>query len=91
MQMILIRQKRFHQKLSVMGYDSNLLLEKDIRELEFSSSLIHFFELNKLNTLKELMKCRMSEWFLLTGFSQHLLNEVINYLGKYNLIDKIVE
>lgn len=69
-----------------MNHVSPDILKQDIHELGISRSLVHFFELNRLNTLQELLNCPMEEWFSFTGFSQHLLNELMNYLEEKQLI-----
>ena len=58
------------------------LLLKNVHELELSRSLTHLFDSNRLGCLKDLLDCPMEEWFGFTGFSQHLLNEVNNFLEK---------
>lgn len=62
------------------------ILNRDIHHLDISLSLRQMLELNHLNTLKELLEQPMHEWFLFTGFSQHLLNELMNYLDQRTLL-----
>jgi hypothetical protein len=69
-----------------MANTPNILLEEDIHRLELSRSLTHLFELNHLGNLKELLARPMEEWFGFTGFSQHLLNELLNYLDRCALL-----
>jgi hypothetical protein len=62
------------------------LLIRDIHNLDISRSLLHLFELNDLNNLQQLIDRPMEEWFDFTGFSQHLLNELINYLDRNTVL-----
>jgi DNA-directed RNA polymerase alpha subunit len=63
---------------------SNILM-RDIHQLNISQSLLHLLELNHLNNLQELINYPMEEWFGFTGFSQHLLNEIMNFLESNTL------
>ncbi len=58
------------------------LLIRDIHNLDKSRALLHLFELNNLNNMQQLIDRPMEEWFEFTGFSQHLLNELINFLDR---------
>ena len=62
------------------------MLNQDIHRLEISRSLTQMLEQNQLGTLKALLDRPMHEWFSFTGFSQHLLNEIINYLDQWKLL-----
>lgn len=62
------------------------LLIRDIHNLDISRSLLHLFELNDLNNLQQLIDRPMEEWFDFAGFSQHLLNELINYLDRNTVL-----
>jgi hypothetical protein len=62
------------------------LLIRDIHKHDISRSLLNMFELNNLFSLRQLIDRPMEEWFEFTGFSQHLLNELINYLDKNSVL-----
>lgn len=62
------------------------ILDRDIHHLDISLSLTHMLELNHLGTLQELLERPMDEWFHFTGFSQHLLNELMNFLDRWRLL-----
>jgi hypothetical protein len=74
-----------------MENTSNILLEEDVHHLEISRSLLLMFELNRFGSLKELLARPMVEWFGFTGFNQHLLNELLNYLDRYALLSYVKE
>ena len=67
------------------------ILVKDVHELGISLSLAHLFDINRLTCLKELLACPMGEWFGFTGFNQHLLNELMNYLEHKALLSLVKE
>jgi hypothetical protein len=48
-------------------------------------------DLNRLGNLKELLASPMAEWFDFTGFNQHLLNELLNYLDRCALLPYVKE
>ena len=58
---------------------------QNIDGLEMSQSLKMFFYVNRLKDLNELLQRPMSEWFALTGFSQHLLQDLMNFLDRHDL------
>jgi len=62
------------------------ILIRDIHHLDISRSLLNLLEINHLNSLQQLIDCPMGEWFGFTGFSQHLLNELMNYLNSKTLL-----
>jgi len=67
------------------------ILTKDVHDLGISLSLAHLFEINQLSCLKDLLDCPMEEWFGFTGFNQHRLNELLNYLDHNRLIALVRE
>ena len=67
------------------------ILIKDVHDLGISLSLAHLFEINRLTCLKELLDSPMEEWFGFTGFNQHLLNELLNYLDNNMLLSLVKE
>jgi hypothetical protein len=74
-----------------MENSPNTLLEEDIHQLDISRSLLLLLELNRLGNLKELLARPMEEWFNFTGFNQHLLNELLNYLDRSALLPYVKE
>ncbi len=74
-----------------MENSPNTLLEEDIHQLDISRSLLLLLELNRLGNLKELLARPMAEWFDFTGFNQHLLNELLNYLDRCALLPFVKE
>ena len=67
------------------------ITEKGIESLEISTSLKMMLLNNKLDNLKELLKRPMVEWFEFRGFSQHLLQELMNFLKNENLLSFVTE
>lgn len=67
------------------------ILNQPIGQLGFSRSLVHMLELNRFDSLKKLLDCPMEEWFGFIGFSQHLLNELMNYLESNRLLPLVRE
>ena len=67
------------------------ILLKSIHDLTPSRTVVYFFELNSLNNLEDLLKQPMNAWFDFIGFSQHLLNELMNYLHSHSLSSMINE
>jgi hypothetical protein len=65
------------------------ILERDIDQLTISHSLRALMQMNNLGSLKELLDRPMEEWFELNGFSQHMLNELMNYLEKSKMVGYI--
>jgi hypothetical protein len=65
------------------------ILTMDIHELSVSRALVTLLELNQLNNLNALLDYPMEEWFSFTGFNQHLLNELLNYLASTNLLSLV--
>ena len=61
------------------------ITEEPIDGLEMSHSLKMFFYQNRLKALNELLRRPMSEWFSLTGFSQHLLQDLMGFLRQHSL------
>jgi hypothetical protein len=56
------------------------ILMDDIHDLGLSRSLCSMLIINGCPTLKMLLAKPMAEWFDLSGFSQHCLNELMNFL-----------
>jgi hypothetical protein len=67
----------------------NNILHDDFAHLKISRSLAHLLKINNLQTLEELLDTPMKEWFRFTGFNQHLLNELINFLSKAGLMNLV--
>jgi hypothetical protein len=52
-----------------MVYSPYNILQMDLGELDLSQSLLHFFEVNRVGNLEELLEYPMHEWFGFTGFT----------------------
>ncbi len=67
------------------------IADEHIDGLKMSQSLKMFFYMNRLKTLNELLRRPMSEWFGFTGFSQHLLYDLMGFLEKNTLQAFVLE
>ncbi|HSZ31779.1 MAG TPA: hypothetical protein VK772_00635 [Puia sp.] len=67
------------------------IADEHVDGLEMSQSLKIFFYMNRLKTLSELLRRPMSEWFGFTGFSQHLLYDLLGFLEKNTMQTFIIE
>jgi hypothetical protein len=65
------------------------ILYRDIHQLDISRSLQNMFELNDIVRLQQLVDRPMEDWFAFIGFSQHLLNELINFLEGNRILSLI--
>ena len=72
-----------------MEKDITSLLQTPIRDLGLSCSLVHWLESNRFTTLQDVVSRPMHEWFQWPGYTQHGLNELLNFLERRALLSLV--
>ncbi len=67
------------------------ITEQPVEGLEMNHSLKIFFGINRIKFLRDLLAQPVSEWFSLTGFSQHLLQDLMRFLGQNDLLPYVAD
>ena len=65
------------------------LLQRHCRDLGLSHALVHWLEANHFMMLQDLIERPLHEWFGLPGFTQHGLNELLNFLEERVLLSLV--